>query len=53
MLARFVLEIPWQANLAIWFIGVGGGMAVVMLAGWLATRKLVLRPPLRILAADS
>jgi len=24
----------------------------VMLAGWLATRKLVLRPPLRILAAD-
>ena len=53
VLARFVLEIPWQANLAIWFIGIGGGMAVVVLAGWLATRKLVLRPPLRILAADS
>jgi putative ABC transport system permease protein len=52
VLARFVLEIPWQANPAIWLIGVGGGMTVVMLAGWLATRKLVLRPPLRILAAD-
>jgi putative ABC transport system permease protein len=52
VLARFVLEIPYQANLSIWFIGCGGGMAVVMLAGWLATRQLVLRPPLRILAAD-
>ncbi len=52
VLAYFVLEIPWQASVAIWFIGCGGGMAVVMLAGWLATRQLVLRPPLRILAAD-
>ncbi len=52
VLARFVLEIPYQANLSIWLIGCGGGMAVVMLAGWLATRHLVQRPPLRILAAD-
>lgn len=52
VLARFVLEIPYQANLSVWVIGVLGGMAVVMLAGWLATRKLTLRPPLRILAAD-
>ncbi|OHC81769.1 MAG: ABC transporter permease [Sideroxydans sp. GWF2_59_14] len=52
VLARFVLEIPYQANLSVWLIGVLGGMAVVMLAGWLATRKLLLRPPLRILAAD-
>ncbi|MBI5006009.1 MAG: FtsX-like permease family protein [Nitrosomonadales bacterium] len=52
VLARFVLEIPWQANPAVWLIGVGGGMGVVMLAGWLATRKLTLRSPLRILAAD-
>lgn len=53
VLARFVLEVPWEANLAIWFIGIGGGMAVVVLAGWLATRKLAARPPLRVLAADS
>jgi putative ABC transport system permease protein len=52
VLARFVLEIPWQADISIWFIGCGGGMAGVMLAGWLATRQLVMRPPLRILAAD-
>ncbi len=52
VLARFVLEIPYQTDISIWFIGGGGGMAVVMLAGWLATRQLVLRPPLRILAAD-
>lgn len=52
VLARFVLEIPWQMNLAIWFIGMGGGMAVVMLAGWLATRNLLQRSPLRILTAD-
>jgi len=52
VLARFVLEIPYQADASIWFVGCGGGMAVVMLAGWLATRKLISRPPLRILAAD-
>jgi len=52
VLARFVLDIPYQSDISIWFIGCGGGMAVVMLAGWLATRQLVLRPPLRILAAD-
>jgi len=52
VLARFVLEIPYQADISIWFIGCGGGIVVVMLAGWLATRKLTLRPPLRILAAD-
>ena len=52
VLARFVLDIPYQSDVSIWFIGCGGGMAVVMLAGWLATRHLVQRPPLRILAAD-
>jgi len=52
VLARFVLDIPYQSDISIWFIGCGGGMAVVMLAGWLATRKLTQRPPLRILAAD-
>ena len=52
VLARFVLEIPYQANHLIWLIGCGGGMAVVMLAGWLATRRITQLPPLRILAAD-
>jgi putative ABC transport system permease protein len=52
VLARFVLDIPYRSDVSIWFIGIGGGIAVVMLAGWLATRKLTLRPPIRILAAD-
>jgi putative ABC transport system permease protein len=52
VLSRFVLEIPYQASLSVWLIGVLGGMAVVMLAGWLATRRIVQLPPLRVLRAD-
>jgi len=52
VLARFVLEIPYQANFSIWAIGLFGGIAVVTLAGWLATRRIVNLPPLRILATD-
>ena len=52
VLARFVLEIPYQSNFSVWAIGVLGGVAVVTLAGWLATRRIVNLPPLRILAAD-
>jgi putative ABC transport system permease protein len=52
ILARFILEIPYQLSIWIWFIGVPGGIAVVTLAGWLATRKLTKLSPLRILAAD-
>lgn len=52
VLAHFVLEIPYQANLSVWAIGLFGGVAVVTLAGWLATRRIVNLPPLRILAAD-
>ncbi|MBA4382777.1 MAG: ABC transporter permease, partial [Sideroxydans sp.] len=52
VLARFVLEIPYQANFSVWVIGLLGGGAVVTLAGWLATRRVVNLPPLRILAAD-
>ncbi|HZW24833.1 MAG TPA: FtsX-like permease family protein [Gallionella sp.] len=49
VLARHVLEIPYQPNAAIWFIGVFGGMAAVMLAGWAGTRRLAALPPLAIL----
>jgi putative ABC transport system permease protein len=49
VLARFVLEIPYQASTAIWLAGGLGGMAVVMLAGWLGTRRLAALPPLVIL----
>ncbi|MFZ3019377.1 MAG: FtsX-like permease family protein, partial [Gallionella sp.] len=49
VLALRVLEIPYQPNAAIWFIGVFGGMAAVMLAGWAGTRRLAALPPLAIL----
>lgn len=52
VLARFVLEIPYQMNFSVWFIGVIGGVVVVTLAGWLATRRITRLPPLRILRAD-
>ena len=49
VLARFVLEIPYQASVIIWPVGGLGGMLVVMLAGWLGTRRLAVLPPLAIL----
>lgn len=49
VLALRVLEIPYQPDAAIWFIGVFGGMAAVMLAGWAGTRRLAAMPPLAIL----
>jgi len=49
VLARFVLDIPYQTGIAIWLIGGLGGMSVVMLAGWLGTRRLIMLPPLAIL----
>ncbi|MDD2700572.1 MAG: FtsX-like permease family protein [Sideroxydans sp.] len=52
VLARFVLEISASLNPLIWLVGISGGIMIVSLSGWLATRKLTRRPPLRILAAD-
>ena len=49
VLARFVLEIPYHASAVIWPVGALGGMLVVMLAGWLGTRRLTVLPPLAIL----
>lgn len=49
VLALFVLKIPYQTGIAIWLTGGLGGMFLVMLAGWLGTRRLVTLPPLAIL----
>jgi putative ABC transport system permease protein len=49
VLARFVLEIPYQSGIFIWFIGTLGGAVLVTLAGWLGTRRLTEMPPLVIL----
>lgn len=52
VLARFVLEIPWHFNATIWAVGMLGGILIVTLSGWLATRQLLRQPPLRIFAAE-
>jgi putative ABC transport system permease protein len=49
VLARFVLDIPYQTGIIIWLTGGMGGMGAVMLAGWLGTRRLAVLPPLVIL----
>jgi len=49
VLARRVLDIPYHPGMAIWLTGGLGGMGVVMLAGWLGTRRLSWMPPLVIL----
>ena len=49
VLASFVLDIPYQTGITIWLIGGLGGMGVVMLAGWLGTRRLAVLSPLVIL----
>jgi putative ABC transport system permease protein len=51
VLANRVLDIPYQAGIAIWLTGGLGGMSMVMLAGWLGTRRLTVLPPLVILRA--
>ncbi len=53
VLAFKVLDIPYRTGIAIWLTGGLGGMAVVMLAGWLGTRRLVSMPPLAILREQS
>lgn len=47
LLARRIFDLPHTPDPWIWLIGVGGGMALVLGAGWLATRRLLDQPPLQ------
>lgn len=49
VLARQVLDIPYHPGAMIWLAGVGGGIVIVALAGWLATGKVIRSSPLRVL----
>ena len=51
VLAKYVLEIPFSPPALLWLVGISGGMLIVMLSGWLVTRKVVKLPPLQVLAA--
>jgi putative ABC transport system permease protein len=51
VVARNVLEIPYHPGMLLWLVGTGGGMVLVAFAGWLATRRLIHLPPMRVLQA--
>ncbi len=51
VLAKYVLGIPFTPPALLWLVSIGGGMLIVMLSGWLVTRKVIKLPPLQVLAA--
>ncbi len=48
-LAHFVLEIPYHPSILPWPVAMSSGVVVVMLVGWLVTRRVVKMSPLRVL----
>jgi putative ABC transport system permease protein len=52
VLARHVLEISYRSGSAVWLVGVLGGMMLVVLAGWLNTRRLGKESPMSILRGE-
>ncbi len=48
VLAHRVLQIPYHPSIMLWLAGLGGGTVIVMLAGWLVTRRVAKVPPLRL-----
>jgi predicted lysophospholipase L1 biosynthesis ABC-type transport system permease subunit len=49
LLATQILNIPYQADPALWFAGGLIGALLVCVAGWLATRTALNPPPMQIL----
>ncbi|MEY2855485.1 MAG: hypothetical protein RL030_2617 [Pseudomonadota bacterium] len=49
LIATKMLEIPYSPDPALWLIGMLAGTVLVCLAGWLATRSAISRPPMEIL----
>ncbi len=52
VLSRRVFDLPHHPDPWIWLFGGGGGMLLVLAAGWLATRDLLERPPLAALRME-
>ncbi|MDO8208664.1 MAG: FtsX-like permease family protein [Gallionella sp.] len=52
LLSRYVLEIPYRSNSLVWLAGVSGGVVMVMLVGWLTTRRLSKTSPLSVLRGE-
>lgn len=52
VLAHRVLEIPYESDLLVWLVGVPGGAVLVVLTGWINTRRLGRIPTLRVLRGE-
>lgn len=48
-LSHRVLDIPYTPTALLWVVGIGGGVLLVMLSGWLVTRRVAQVPPLQVL----
>ena len=49
LIAVELFDLPGRINPALWWLGIGAGTLVVALVGWLATRRLLAVPPMRVL----
>ncbi len=49
LIATRLLEIPYSPDPLLWIVGMLAGVVLVCLAGWLATRSAISRPPMEIL----
>lgn len=52
LIATQLFDLPGRISAAVWWFGVGGGTLVVALVGWLATRRLLGIPPMRVLNSE-
>jgi len=52
LLADRVFELPHTPDPLIWLVGLGGGWLLVLGAGLLASRSLILAPPLQSLRRE-
>jgi len=50
VLAKNVLEIPFSPSPLLWLVGISGGMAIVVISGWLVTRRVITMTPLAVLS---
>jgi putative ABC transport system permease protein len=49
LIAVQLFDLPGRVSPATWWLGIGAGTLVVALVGWLATRRLLAIPPIRVL----
>jgi putative ABC transport system permease protein len=52
LLASRVLDIPYRTGMTVWMVGALGGTVLVLLAGWLNTKRLAKVPPMLVLREE-